>query len=313
MSRLRELVESGGRPILTAEAPVVDGGTQETFRERIAELAGWADAMNATDNTAAHAHASNVAVAIALAQAGVEPILQVVCRDKNRIACQADIVGAAFHGIENVCCLTGDDVTAGDEPEARRVFDLDGPQLIEVATGLAGGRYLSGRPIDPAPRLFVGAVENAAAPPIEHRAQRAAKKIRAGARFLQLQICYHPDRLEGFVRALDDAGLTSRVALLPAIVLVKGARSLTFMDERVPGIDVPAATVERVGNAADPAEAAYQLALEQARHALSLPGVRGLHLTDFRHDGSVSRLLRDLGIQPKEERDRHAHRAPLTV
>ena len=310
---LRTLVEAGVRPILTAEAPVVDGASREAFRERIAELARWADAMNATDNTAAHAHASNVAVAIALAQAGVEPILQVVCRDKNRIACQADIVGAAFHGVENICCLTGDDVTAGDEPEARRVFDLDGPQLIEVATGLSQGRYLSGRPIEPAPALFVGAVENAAAPPIEHRAQRAAKKIQAGARFLQLQICYHPDRLEAFVRALEEAGLAARVALLPAIVLVKSARSLGFMNERVPGIDVPDDTIARVENASDPSEAAYQLALEQARHALSLPGVRGLHLTDFRHDGAVSRLMRDLGIPTKEERETHAHRSPLTV
>jgi methylenetetrahydrofolate reductase (NADPH) len=171
----RGLVEAGVRPLLTAEAPAVDGGDLETLRERVAEAAEWADAVNATDNTAAHAHASNVAVAIGLLRLGVEPILQVVCRDKNRIACQADIVGAAMHGVECVACLTGDDVTAGDEPEARRVFDLDGPQLVSVATSLARGRYLSGRAIEPAPRLFVGAVENPYAPPHAHRAQRAAK------------------------------------------------------------------------------------------------------------------------------------------
>ena len=171
---LRELVEAGDRLILTGEAPSVDGGPLEAFHERIAEMAHWVDAMNATDNTAAHAHASNVAVAIALLHAGVEPIMQVVCRDKNRLAIQADIVGAALHGVENVCCLTGDDVTAGDEPEAKRVFDLDGPQLIHVATGLGQGHYLSGRAIDPAPRLFVGAVETAAAPP--RRASRGARR-----------------------------------------------------------------------------------------------------------------------------------------
>jgi methylenetetrahydrofolate reductase (NADPH) len=313
VSRLRELVEAGDRPILTGEAPSVDGGSLEAYHERIAEMAVWVDAMNATDNTAAHAHASNVAVAIALLGAGVEPVLQVVCRDKNRLACQADIVGAALHGVENVSCLTGDDVTAGDEPEARRVFDLDGPQLIRVATGLAEGRYLSGRPIDPPPRLFVGAVENPAAPPLEHRAERAAKKIAAGARFLQLQICYHPERLRRFVEALAAEGLADRAALLPTIVLVKGARALRFMDERVPGISVPAETIARVEQAADPAEAAYELALEQAREALSLPGVRGLHLTDFRHDGALSRLCRDLGIPTKEERAAHAHRSQLAV
>lgn len=313
MSRLRELVEAGDRLVVTGEAATVDGGGLHALRERVAEMARWVDAMNATDNPAAHAHASNVAVAIGLARLGIEPILQVVCRDKNRIACQADIVGAALHGVENVCCLTGDDVTAGDEPEARRVFDLDGPQLVSVASTLARGRYLSGRGIDPPPSLFVGAVENAGAPPLAHRAERAAKKIAAGARFLQLQICYHPERLEAFVEALHGAGLTERAAILPAVVLVRGARPLAFMHREVPGIDVPAETVARVEGADDPAEEAYLLALEQARHALSLPGVRGLHLTDFRHDGSLSRLCTDLGLQHREERGTHAHRSQLPV
>ena len=313
MTTLRELVDAGDRLIITGEAPAIDGGTLDVFNERIAEMAQWVDAMNATDNTAAHAHASNVACAIAIAQTGVEPILQVVCRDKNRIACQADIVGAALHGVHNVCCLTGDDVTAGDEPEARRVFDLDGPQLIRVATSLAGGRYLSGRTLDPAPPLLVGAVENPGAPPLHHRARRAAKKIAAGARFLQLQICYHPDRLEAFVGELDRENLTADAAILPTIVLVRGASSLSFMDRAVPGIDVPAEVIARVEQADDQAEAAYQLGLEQARHALSLPGVRGLHLTDFRHDGALSRLCRDLDIPLKEERRAHAHRPQLTV
>ena len=277
MSRLRELVEAGPTdiPIVTAEAPVVDGGDLDGFGERVAEMSRWADAVNATDNTAAHPHASNVAVAIALQRLGIEPVLQVVCRDKNRIALQADIVGAALHGIENVCCLTGDDVTAGDEPEARRVFDLDGPQLVRVASGLAEGRYLSGRGIDPPPRLFVGAVENPGAPPFPHRAERAVKKIAAGARFLQLQICFHPERLAGFTRELERLGALTEVTLLQTIIVVRGPGALRFMNDKVPGITVPPATIARVEDAADPAEEAYQLALEQARHALSLPGIRG--------------------------------------
>ena len=294
-------MEAGTGPILTGEAPTIDSGGLDALEERIAEMARWVDAMNATDNPAARAHASNVSVAIGLVRLGVEPVLQVVCRDKNRIACQADIVGAALHGIENVCCLTGDDVTAGDEPEARRVFDLDGPQLVSVASTLARGQYLSGRAIDPPPSLFVGAVENAGAPPLAHRAARAAKKIAAGARFLQLQICYFPARLEAFVAALHDTGMTEHAAILPTVVLVRGARSLAFMHREVPGIDVPAETMARVEDAADQAEEAYLLAFEQARHALSLPGVRGLHLTDFRHDGSLSRLCTDLGLHSSKE------------
>jgi methylenetetrahydrofolate reductase (NADPH) len=250
-------------------------------------------------------------MAIAMERLGVEPILQVVCRDKNRIAQQADIMGAALHGVENICCLTGDDVTAGDEPEARRVFDLDGPQLIRLAVSLTQGRYLSGRSIDPAPSLVIGAVENPSAPPLDYRAQRAAKKIMAGARYLQLQICYHPDRLEAFVSALHAQGLTERCAILPTVVAVRGAGPLRFMNDAVPGIDVPAAIIDRVANADDSAEEAYRLVLEQSQHALSLPGVRGLHLTDFRKDGTISRLCRDLGIPPAKERITHAHRVAV--
>src|SRR3954454_18767157 len=147
MSRLEQAVDDG-RFVVTSELLAVDGGGLDDVRERFAPFEDWVDAVNATDNTAAHAHASAVAVAIALVRLGMEPTLQLVCRDRNRLALQADIVGAALHGVENLCCLTGDDVTAGDEPEARRVFDLDGPQLISVASTLASGRYLSGRPLE---------------------------------------------------------------------------------------------------------------------------------------------------------------------
>src|ERR671935_2403619 len=185
MSRLEE-ARAAGRRVITAEMPVINAGGVPEIRRQLAPMSAWVDAVNATDNTAAHAHASPLAVAIGLIQCGMEPIMQLVCRDRNRLALQSDIVGAAMHGIENVLCLTGDDVTAGDEPEARRVFDLDGPQLVATAAGLAAGRYLSGRPIDPAPHLFIGAVENPGAPPYEYRVERALKKVAAGAGFLQL-------------------------------------------------------------------------------------------------------------------------------
>src|SRR6478752_4112301 len=142
---------AGGSLVITGEMPVIDGGGLDAVRTRLEQYEPWVDAVNATDNTAAHAHASNVAVAIALLKLGMEPILQVVCRDKNRLAIQADIVGAALHGIENISCLTGDDVTAGDEKEARRVFDLDGPQVIVTAAALARGEDLSRPKAQPAP------------------------------------------------------------------------------------------------------------------------------------------------------------------
>ena len=295
-SNLRQLCEDRSRPIVTAELPSVDTGGLDEVRRHVEPLRGYVDAINATDNPAAHAHASNVSIAIALERLGIEPVLQVVCRDKNRLALQADILGAALHGVVNVACLTGDDVTAGDEPEARRVFDCDGPQLVAIAEGLRNGTTLSGRPLEPAPDLFLGAVENPGAPPLAHRPERAAKKVLAGARFLQLQISYRPDQLEAFIAGCTALGVTERCAILPTICLVSGDRALRFMDEQVPGISVPAATIERVASSSTPGEEAYQLGLAQARHALSVPGVAGIHVTSFRRDNAVPRLCEDLGL-----------------
>ncbi len=295
---LRDLVRDRPRMIVTAECPSMDGGSVADLGERIARIAPYVDAMNATDNPAAHAHASNLATAIALAQLGVEPLMQLVCRDKNRIALQADVAGAALFGITNFCALTGDDVTAGDEPEARRVFDLDGPQLVSVLAGMGRGTYLSGRTFHPPGEFLVAAVENPAAPPLDYRAERARLKVDAGASLLQLQICYLPDRLADFMAATVRNGAAARAAILPSVCLTRNARALTFMDEKVPGIHVPAATIARVAGAADPAEEAFVLVRELAAHALSLPGVAGLHITDFRHDGSVERLVRELRIGP---------------
>jgi methylenetetrahydrofolate reductase (NADPH) len=299
MSQFEDLITKTKEQVFTAEFPVIDGEGFAKVEKYAKRLKPWFVAVNATDNTAAHAHASNVASAIAMKMHGIEPIMQVVCRDKNRLAIQADIVGASLHGIENICALTGDDVTAGDETEARRVFDLDGPQLVRLATTIGRGEYMSGRKIDPAPHLFVGAVENPSAPPFEYRVQRVAKKVAAGARFLQLQISYHPDRLEKFCQGVVDAGLDRHVALLPTIVLIKGVRPLKFMNEKVPGISVPQDVIDRVEKAIDQAEEAYQQTLEFSKHALSLPGVRGLHVTDFRHDDTLDRLMTDLGRTPR--------------
>ncbi|MFN8148329.1 MAG: methylenetetrahydrofolate reductase [Candidatus Nanopelagicales bacterium] len=296
MSTFRQLVESRTRPIVTAEFPSIDGGTLDTVKAKLDPILPYVDAINATDNPAAHAHASNVSIAIALKLLGADPILQVVCRDKNRIAAQADVVGAALHGVTNVCALTGDDVTAGDEPQARRVFDLDGPQLVRVMDGLRQGRYVSGRKLDPAPDLFVGAVENPFAPPHHYRIERARLKSDAGARFLQLQIGYEPERLATFAAGCVENGTTERTALLPSICLTKSAKALEFMHDKVPGIVVPEALRRRVALAADVAEESYQVALELAQKFLATPGVAGIHVTDFRHDGSLARLVTDLGL-----------------
>jgi methylenetetrahydrofolate reductase (NADPH) len=302
MSRLREKLERGDF-VVTAEMPVIDGGGMDEVARQLDFMAAYLDAVNATDNTAAHAHASPLAVSLAIQRYGAEPIMQLVCRDRNRLALESELVGASLHGIENVCCLTGDDVTAGDEPEARRVFDLDSVQLVALARGIAAGRYLSGRALEPAPVLFIGAVENPGAPPYDYRVRRAMKKALAGARYLQLQLCFEPERLEAFMHAAVAAGLHQRVAIIPSVIIVRGAGALRYIDEHVPGITVPADIIERCAAADDQLAACEDVALELGRHAMSLPGVAGLHFISFRRDAGIARLCQRLGIPTREERE----------
>jgi len=311
MSRIEAALRAG-RFVVTAELLTVNAGGLDAVRERFAPFEPYVDAVNATDNTAAHAHAAPLGVAIALELLGMEAVMQLVCRDRNRLALEADIAGAALHGIENICCLTGDDVTAGDEPEARRVFDLDSIQLLAMARGMAAGRYLSGRPIEPAPHLFLGAVENPGAPPFEYRVARALKKVRAGARFFQLQLCFEPALLERFMAAAVAQGLAAEAALLPSICLVRSPSALRFIDEKVPGISVPRELIDRCGRAGNPEEDCFQLARELAEHALQQPGVAGLHLISFRRDG-IPRLCQAMGLPSREEREAGGNRAALTV
>jgi methylenetetrahydrofolate reductase (NADPH) len=309
---LLESALAAGRLVVTAELGVVDVGGIDAAHH-LEPMAPYLDAVNATDNTSAHAHPSPLALAIAIKNCGVEPVMQLTCRDRNRLALESELLGAALHGIENICCLTGDDVTAGDEPEARRVFDLDSPQLIALARGISEGRLLSGRAVEPAPHLFIGAVENPGAPPFEQRVERAWKKARAGARFLQLQLCFEPERIERFVAESVRTRLVPQVALLPSVVIVRTARALRYIDEKVPGITVPPATIARVERAADQQEACFEVACELAAHALAQPGVAGLHLISFRRDAGIAALCRRLGIPTRQEREASGHRSPVAV
>lgn len=312
MSRLEHALEAG-RFVVTAELLTIDSGGLDAVHERFAPFADYVDATNATDNTAAHAHASPLAVSIALKQLGMEPVLQLTCRDRNRLALEAELAGAALHGVENICCLTGDDVTAGDEPETRRVFDLDSIQLLALAETLRRGTYLSGRKLEPAPPLFLGAVENPGAPPFDHRVERALKKVRAGARFLQLQVSFEPERIAAFMHEAVARGLDTRCALIPSICLVRSPSALRYMDERVPGISVPQALIERCERAADPEAECFEVACELAEHARSLPGVAGLHLISFRKEAGIARLCRRLGIPTRAERETSGDSRPVAV
>ena len=304
MSRLEEAI-AAGRFIVTAELLTVNSGGLDAVRRHFEPFEDYVDAVNATDNTAAHAHASPLAVAIALKQLGMEPVMQLVCRDRNRLALQAEIAGAALHGIENICCLTGDDVTAGDEPEARRVFDLDSIQLLAVAESMRNGRYLSGRKLDPPPHLFLGAVENPQAPPLDHRVDRA---LQEGARRRALPAA--AGRLRASRRSSAswsrrcEKGLAERAAILPSICLVRSPSALRFIDERVPGISVPAGRDRALrARGATPRPSASRSPASSPTRRARLPGVRGLHLISFRKEAGIARLCARLGIPTRHERE----------
>jgi methylenetetrahydrofolate reductase (NADPH) len=315
MSNLERKLDAG-EFVVTAELPVIDGGGHAEIQYQLEFMRPFVDAYNATDNPSAHAHCSPLAVSIGLLECGAEPVMQLTCRDRNRLALEAELTGAAMFGIENICCLTGDDVTAGDEPEARRVFDLDAPQLLTVARVLESGRYLSGRELDPAPHFLLGAVENPGAPPFEYRVRRAAKKAMAGARFLQLQICYRPELLERFMRAAADTGLSERIALIPSICILRTVGGMRFVATKVPGIDVPPETVARVEQAKDAEAECFEIAYELATHALAQPGVAGIHFISFRKDAGIAKLCKRLGIpggRDSKERDSNGHSSSLAV
>jgi methylenetetrahydrofolate reductase (NADH) len=299
--------------VVTAEMPTIDGGGHAELQRQLEPMRAYVDAFNATDNPAAHAHVSPLAVSIGLAEVGAEPIMQLVCRDRNRLGLEADLMGAAMYGIVNVSCLTGDDVSAGDEPEARRVFDLDSIQLIALARALDRGHYLSGREIHPKPHFFVGAVENPSAPPLEHRVRRAAKKAMAGAGFLQLQLCFRTELLERFMRAAHDIGLTRRLALIPSICILRTVGGMRFVARHVPGIDVPPEMVARVEQAPDAEHECFEIAFELAAHALAQPGVAGLHFISFRKDAGIAKLCARLGIPPRIERESNGYSASVAV
>ncbi|MDP6793726.1 MAG: methylenetetrahydrofolate reductase, partial [Anaerolineales bacterium] len=199
-SRLERALESG-RFAVTAELNPPDSADPESVYERAIVLAEVCDGINATDASGANVHMSSVGVCALLTRAGYEPVMQISCRDRNRIALQGDLLGAAAMGVRNVLCLTGDGVETGDHPEANPVFDLDSVTLLQTARSMCeNGRFMSGRELEVAPRFFLGAAANPFVPPFDYRPARLAKKVRAGANFIQTQFCFDVPRLQQFMQ-----------------------------------------------------------------------------------------------------------------
>jgi methylenetetrahydrofolate reductase (NADPH) len=243
-----------------------------------------------------------VAAGHLLADAGLEPIVQLTCRDRNRLALQADILGAAALGIRNIECMTGDDVTAGDHPEARSLYDLDALHLLRTATALRDeGTYLSGRSLDVAPRYFLGAVENPFAPPHDFRPHRMLKKVEAGAQFFQLQLAFNLPRLREFMARISELGIPERAAVIPSVYIPRSARSLRYLRDQVPGIDVPDDVLGRVEGVPEERQAAegVRLATELVGAVRKLPGVAGVHLISIKWEEAVGRVVNAAGLLPR--------------
>jgi methylenetetrahydrofolate reductase (NADPH) len=300
-SGLHRLLRSG-EFVVTAELQATDSADPGSVRELAELLRGKVDAVNCTDNSAAHTHVAPIAAAHLLADAGVEPILQLACRDRNRLGLQADLLGAAMLGVRNVVCMTGDDVSAGDHPEAKPIYDVDAIHLLRIARIMRDdGRYLSGRPLDRPPSFLVGAVENPFAPPLDFRPMRLGKKIEAGAEFVQTQICFNLDSMRLFMARAGDLGLLEHVWILAGVFVPRSARAVRYLRDHVPGVDVPEAVLSRMEGVPEERQWAegVAIALEIVAAIREIPGVAGIHLMSIKNEEAIVRVVEEAGLLPR--------------
>jgi 5,10-methylenetetrahydrofolate reductase len=241
---------------------------------------------------------SSVAAASVLAAAGLTPVCQVACRDRNRIALQGDVLGAAALGVRNVLCLTGDDVGQGDHPQAKPVFDLDAVNLLHILDGMTRrGEYASGRRLDLRPRLFLGASANPFVAPFAERVDNLERKIDAGARFIQTQFCFDLARLEAFMQAVRLRGLHRRAAIIVGVGTLSSAKALRWMADHVPGVHVPDTVTARIAAAPDQRAEGARLCIDTIRALRQIEGVAGVHLMGHRNEATLSRIIIESGLR----------------
>jgi 5,10-methylenetetrahydrofolate reductase len=300
-SNLHRLLQAG-EFVVTAELQTSDSADPARVAELAGTLRGKVDAVNCTDNSAAHAHIAAIAAARLLLDQGVEPVMQLVCRDRNRLALQADLLGAAALGVRNVVCMTGDDVSTGDHPETKPIYDLDSVQLIRIATIMRDeGTYLSGRALTDAPSFLIGAVENPFAPPLEFRPMRLGTKIEAGAEFIQTQICFNLNKLRLFMSRCGELGLLDHVWVLAGVFVPSSAAGARYLRDQVPGVDVPDGVIERMASVPPEAqkEEGIRIALEIVDAVREIPGISGIHLMTINHEEAIPRVVKGAGLLPR--------------
>ncbi|MFQ5613707.1 MAG: methylenetetrahydrofolate reductase [Anaerolineae bacterium] len=303
-SRLERVLRSG-RFAVTAELNAPDSADPDDVYKNALVLAEVCDAINATDGSGANCHMSSMGCCALLTRAGYEAVLQVSCRDRNRIGIQGDLLGAAAMGVKNVLCLTGDDVSVGDQPQAKRVFDLDSIQLLRVARMMRDqGVFLSGRKLSTPPRLFLGAAANPFVPPFDWRPQRLAKKIEAGADFIQSQYCYDVPRLRQFMQRVRDLGLHERVYILVGVGPLRSEKAAEFMRTRVPGVWIPDEIVDRLAKTPKERkrEEGKRICIEIIQQVREIEGVHGVHVMAYRQEELVAEIIKEAGLLPRRTR-----------
>lgn len=292
-----ERVLRTGKFAVTAELAPPDSANPKDVYARARVFDGYVDGMNATDGAGANCHMSSVGMCALLTRIGYAPVMQIACRDKNRIAIQGDVLGGAAMGVTNILCLTGDGVQAGDHPEAKPVFDLDSISLLETVRIMRDeGRFLSGRKISEPPRVFLGAAANPFAPPYDFRPLRMAKKIRAGAQFIQTQYCYDVPQFKVFMNRVRDLGLLEKCFVLAGVGPLASARAANWIRDNVPGIHIPDAVIKRLAGAQDQKKEGKQLCIDLIQEIREIEGVSGVHVMAYRQEETVAEIIDCSGV-----------------
>ena len=295
-SRLERVLRSG-RFAVTAELNPPDSADAADVFEAAQPLGEVADAINATDASGANCHMSSIGISALLTRAGYSPVYQISCRDRNRIAIQGDVLGAAALGVSNVLCLTGDGVGVGDQPGAKPVFDFDSLTLLRTIRNMRDkGVFLSGRKITRPPFLFLGAAENPCIQPYEWRPDRLIKKIEAGAEFIQTNYIFDIPLFEKFMARVCDQGAEKRVFIIAGVGPLASAKAARWMRSNVPGIHIPDQIIARMEGAANPSEEGKKICIELMQQLREIEGVAGVHIMAYRREHLVSRIILESGV-----------------
>jgi len=300
-SRLEKILRAGHLAV-TSECGPPRGSDIGHLAAKAEAIRRHVDAINVTDNQTSVCRLCSLAACIRLKLMGLEPVLQMVVRDRNRIALQSDILGAASFDIHNILCLSGDHQRFGDHAQGQNVFDLDSMQLLQTVRRMRDeGRFLGGDPIERPPAMFVGAAANPFADPFEIRVPRLAKKIAAGAEFIQTQCIYNVERFERWMQGVRDRGLHEKAFILAGVTPLKSAGMARYMKNKVPGMDVPDEVVKRMAGVPKDrqAEEGIAICIETIQRLKEVPGVAGFHIMAIEWEERVPEIVERAGLAPR--------------